>query len=76
MAKARRPLTVVPVEAAGAPPAGSASDWNVNDYLWSGRLRITAEGEKLALRFEDGNTGVFTAGGGRRASLPHKRRTH
>jgi adaptin ear-binding coat-associated protein 1/2 len=32
-----------------------AADWDVNKFLWTGRLRITAQGPRLFLRFEQPN---------------------
>lgn len=38
-----------------------ASDWDVNNFLWKGRLRVTAIGNQATLRLEDPNTGELFA---------------
>ena len=37
-----------------------AADWDVNSYLWSGRLRIAAVGDLAVIKLEDPNTGEMT----------------
>jgi hypothetical protein len=34
-----------------------AADWNVNQWLWKGRLRITAFKQDYIIRLEDVNSG-------------------
>ncbi|KAJ1537130.1 Adaptin ear-binding coat-associated protein 2, partial [Cladochytrium tenue] len=38
-----------------------ASDWDVNQYLWTGRMRIIARGDNLFINLEDGTTGELFA---------------
>ncbi|KAJ3162121.1 Adaptin ear-binding coat-associated protein 2 [Geranomyces michiganensis] len=38
-----------------------ASDWDVTQHLWSGRLRITASATRATIRLEDANTGDLFA---------------
>ncbi|ORX92556.1 adaptin ear-binding coat-associated protein 1 NECAP-1 [Basidiobolus meristosporus CBS 931.73] len=38
-----------------------AQDWNVESFLWKGRLRVVATGEKCDIRLEDENTGELFA---------------
>ncbi|TPX33984.1 hypothetical protein SmJEL517_g03205 [Synchytrium microbalum] len=34
-----------------------ASDWDVNQFLWTGRLRVISQGDKCWLQLEDSKTG-------------------
>lgn len=34
-----------------------AADWNLNQWLWSGRLRLMAKGKTVTIRLEDKNSG-------------------
>ncbi|KAJ3308816.1 hypothetical protein HDV04_000768 [Boothiomyces sp. JEL0838] len=48
------------------PPRNSAqgykaSDWDVNSFLWTGRLRIISVGDDCALHLEDNTTGELFA---------------
>lgn len=36
-----------------------AKDWNIDTFLWSGRLVIRAQGETCVIRLEDPNTGTY-----------------
>ncbi|KAI9013233.1 adaptin ear-binding coat-associated protein 1 NECAP-1 [Gaertneriomyces semiglobifer] len=38
-----------------------ASDWDVNQHLWTGRLRIVSKGDNAFIRLEDPNTGDLFA---------------
>jgi len=38
-----------------------AKDWNIDTFLWSGRLVIRAQGETCIIRLEDPNTGAVFA---------------
>eukprot|EP00123_Amoebidium_parasiticum_P006048 comp17108_c0_seq1/m.15876 comp17108_c0_seq1/g.15876 ORF comp17108_c0_seq1/g.15876 comp17108_c0_seq1/m.15876 type:complete len:255 (-) comp17108_c0_seq1:793-1557(-) len=38
-----------------------AADWNLNQWMWSGRLRIMAQGKNVSVRFEDKNSGELFA---------------
>ncbi|KAI8907428.1 adaptin ear-binding coat-associated protein 1 NECAP-1 [Powellomyces hirtus] len=38
-----------------------ASDWDVTQHLWTGRLKITASSTKATIRFEDPTTGDLFA---------------
>jgi hypothetical protein len=38
-----------------------ANDWDVNKWLWSGRLRIAARGNELTIYLEDAETGALFA---------------
>jgi len=38
-----------------------AADWNVNDFLWTGRLKIVSRGEKCIIMLEDPATGEIFA---------------
>jgi hypothetical protein len=45
------------------PPRSSAEgyrakDWNIETFIWSGRLVIKAQGEMCVIRLEDPNTGT------------------
>lgn len=38
-----------------------ANDWDVNKWLWSGRLRMAAKGNELTIYLEDSETGLLFA---------------
>lgn len=38
-----------------------ASDWNVDSFLWKGRLRLVTIRDELSIRLEDGETGELFA---------------
>jgi len=38
-----------------------AADWNVNDFLWTGRLKIMSRGEKCVIKLEDPSSGEIFA---------------
>ncbi|KAJ9081828.1 hypothetical protein DSO57_1010718 [Entomophthora muscae] len=38
-----------------------ASDWNVDNFLWKGRLRLATKGDKLTIRLEEPETGELFA---------------
>ncbi|KNC98858.1 uncharacterized protein SPPG_05828 [Spizellomyces punctatus DAOM BR117] len=38
-----------------------ASDWDVNQHLWTGRLRVIAKGDNAVIQLEDANTGDIFA---------------
>ncbi|KAI9326497.1 hypothetical protein DFJ73DRAFT_632530 [Zopfochytrium polystomum] len=38
-----------------------ASDWDVNQFLWKGRLRVVAKGDDLFIKLEDSTTGELFA---------------
>jgi len=44
-----------------SPNGYKAADWNVNDFLWTGRLKIISRGEKCAIMLEDTNSGEVFA---------------
>ncbi|KAJ3320579.1 Vacuolar protein-sorting-associated protein 27 [Boothiomyces sp. JEL0866] len=43
------------------PQEAPASDWDVNSFLWTGRLRIISVGDDCALHLEDNTTGELFA---------------
>ncbi|KAI9144131.1 hypothetical protein BKA69DRAFT_1164299 [Paraphysoderma sedebokerense] len=38
-----------------------AQEWDVNQFLWQGRLKVTAQGDKCFVKLEDPNTGELFA---------------
>lgn len=55
-------LTVREVQVFRIPPRQSnrgyrASDWDVNQFLWKGRLRVVSQGDQCLIKFEDPSTG-------------------
>ncbi|KAJ3269700.1 Vacuolar protein-sorting-associated protein 27 [Terramyces sp. JEL0728] len=43
------------------PQEAPASDWDVNSFLWTGRLRMISVGDDVALHLEDNTTGELFA---------------
>ncbi|KAJ3090635.1 hypothetical protein HK102_003153 [Quaeritorhiza haematococci] len=38
-----------------------AAEWDVNQFLWTGRVRVIAKGDNASIRFEDATTGEVFA---------------
>ena len=39
------------------PKLNRAADWDVNQFLWKGRMRIVAKGDKAIINLEDATSG-------------------
>lgn len=45
----------------GSAQGHKASDWDVNQFLWKGRLRIISVGDQIAIHLEDSDNGELFA---------------
>jgi len=52
-----RECFVYRIPARGTAKGYRAADWDVNAFLWKGRLRISCIGEQAFIKLEDSNTG-------------------